>query len=125
LSQNYLAKIENDQIKSKFSEFSEMVKWIDMVDGYTINQHQTTIEPFLVENFNYSEIAMDLGDEVFFGGGPSSRIDNLWDNLKLWNVISIKLETWEYEKAALAWGLEILQTLRNLIAKELKISDER
>ena len=119
LSQGYLSRITNDSVKSGFHEFSEMYKFIGLVDNYTINQYQLQIEPYLNLNFNYKDIAGAGYEAIAIAGGPSSNTENIWEDLQLWNLISNKLETWEYEKGAIDWGIYVMEDLKRLIEKEL------
>lgn len=119
LSQNLSSKIANDSIKAQFLRFSEMYKFIGLVDKYTIDQYQISIEPYLTKNFNYSDISYEGFYDIALPGGPSSKTENIWTDLQLWNLISNKLETWRYEEEALNWGIEVLEKLKLLIEEEL------
>ena len=119
LSHDLFAKIENDALKDQFQNFSVMYKFIGLVDEYSIDQYQISIEPFLINNFNYSEITTGYYSDISIKGGPPSKTDGIYEDLRLWNVISNKIETWQYEKDNLAWAIRVQENLKTLIEQEL------
>jgi len=119
LSQPLYTTIKNDSLKTKFIEFTEMYKFVGLVDKYNIDQYQLNIEPYLTKHFNYMDIDEGLLD-VSIDGGPPSDTASLWDNLELWNLIFNKIETWQYEEGILDWGLRVLEELKTMIQQELE-----
>ncbi len=119
LSQELFAKIENDELKAQFQNFSVMYKFLGLVDEYTIDQYQISIEPFLINNFNYYEITSGYYSEISIEGGPPSKTDAIFEDLRLWNVVSNKIETWQYEKDNLEWAINVQEKLKTLIEQEL------
>ncbi|WP_104735197.1 DUF6090 family protein [Hanstruepera ponticola] len=93
INQNLQAQIKNDSLKLYFKYFREIRDAFGINTDYNQTQYTNTIEPYFVENINYSEIAIDYFKDGLIQGGPKTDYNSLISSMELWNIATFKLET--------------------------------
>lgn len=88
----YLSKVQDDSLKILFQKFSERYKDFESLNEYLDRQYQNTIEPYLINNLNYSEVALPVYKAMVVEGGPQTNYQHLAKDLATWNIITLKLE---------------------------------
>ena len=120
LNQDYLAKIPNDSIKFHLQNFSRFLTISKSHDDYIFNQYRTVIEPFFNENINYQEVAVPAQKKNLIPGGPATDFVRFSNNLKLWNILSFKVEVLAEQKTELNQLLALMEVLDKELLKELE-----
>ena len=93
------------------------------LDEYNNLQYNTSIEPFIIRNLNYSEISLDSYKRNLIEGGPKTNIKDLYKNLEFFNILTFKVETFNVELSFLNFYINNLTKLSEKIddaVKELK-----
>ena len=108
-----LNEIKVDTIKNAIVKINLFKDNLETNDFYTTEQYLQTLEPYLLKNMNYSQIALKRYRKNFIAGGPSTNIDKIADSLELWNMLTIKLETCYGQKKL--WEEEFVPQLKNSI----------
>jgi len=122
INEGYLAKVKNVKIKDGLQAFSIQLTHFNNLDNAIHDQYTYTIEPFINKNLNYSEIALDGYKRDLVSGGPKTNIDNLFNNLEAWNVISLKLELLISQNYRLTAFEAMIERLTNSLKAELENS---
>ena len=124
LSQDYLSKINSDSIKIGFNQFTQMRKTQMDFSQATRDQYNHTIEPFFIQNINYSQVAMQLYRPLLIEGGPRNNYKDLLDNLELWNIVTFKLEALSNERLSLNHARNLLIWLDGKLVQELELMND-
>jgi hypothetical protein len=93
IAQGYLSKITDPELKQQLLNVSLVLVNSKIEDSYIQDQYNTIIEPFFNKTINYSEVALKRYKDGLVQGGPKTNFINLFNNLEVWNVITLKLET--------------------------------
>ncbi|WP_407556387.1 hypothetical protein [Winogradskyella sp. 4-2091] len=121
MNEGYLAKVNNTKIKDELQAFSIQLNRFNSLDTGIVDQYSLTIEPFINNHLNYSQIALDMYKESLVPGGPETDFEKLFNNLEAWNIITLKLEMLVYQKYALQEFKAMRERLTNLLNSELNL----
>ncbi|MGB0346627.1 MAG: DUF6090 family protein [Balneolaceae bacterium] len=119
LDSEYLKQIENDDLKLKFWKMNNRLTRNKDYDVYISNQYQTSIEPYIIKNFNYQEIALDMYQPNLVEGGIPNDYNSFANNLELWNLLTFKLESLNMYHALLGVMVEEMNDLVLELEEEL------
>jgi len=120
LNQGYLSKIDNDSIKIGLKNLTAMLAEIEKAGDYTMAQYTNTIEPFINTHINYSEIALARYQKHISQGGPPTNFEALFNNLELWNIVTLKLEGISIDKKWIEGDMENIEWLDQQLQMELE-----
>ncbi|WP_162483905.1 hypothetical protein [Psychroserpens damuponensis] len=121
MNEGYLAKVNNTKIKDELQAFSFQLNRFKALDKGIGDQYISTIDPFIIKNLNYSQIALDMYKGSLVSGGPETDFDKLFNNLEAWNIITLKLEMLIYQKYTLQEFKAMRERLINLLNSELNL----
>ena len=116
-------KIDDDSIRFYFKRYVRLINRAKSLDEYNKLQYNTSIEPFIIRNLNYSEISLDSYKRNLIEGGPKPNIKDLYKNLEFFNILTFKVETFNVELGFLNFYINNLTKLSEKIddaVKELK-----
>ena len=116
-------KIDDDSIRFYFKRYVRLINRAKSLDEYNNLQYNTSIEPFIIRNLNYSEISLDSYKRNLIEGGPKTNIKDLYKNLEFFNILTFKVETFNVELGFLNFYINNLTKLSEKIddaVKELK-----
>lgn len=92
LNSGFLPKVQIADLKEKISELNLLLNGSKKYDSFIDTQYLNTIEPYLIETFNYQTIALDRYQSFLIEGGPEVDYTQFSNDLKLWNQLTLKLE---------------------------------
>lgn len=92
LNNGFLPKVQNADLKEKISELNLFLNNSDKSSSFISTQYLNTIEPYLIETFNYQSIALERYQGFLIEGGPAVDYTQFLNDLKLWNQLTLKLE---------------------------------
>lgn len=119
INEGYISKINSTEIKENFYQFKLASAYIMRGSTYLTDQYQNIIEPFIIKNMNYSEVALPMYSKLLIEGGPKTTFNDLFGNMEIWNIITLKLELQQLQKRKHAQFIELLKKLRASILEEL------
>ena len=93
-----LNEIKTDSVKNAILQFNLFKDKLESNKLHSTEQYLQTLEPYLLKNTNYSQIALKRYRKHFISGGPKTNINEIANSLELWNMLTIKLETCYYHK---------------------------
>lgn len=120
INEGYVSKIKSAEIKENFYQFKLASAYIMRSSKYLTDQYQNIIEPFIIKNMNYSEVALPSYTKLVVAGGPKTNVNDLFENMELWNILTLKLEIQQLHKKKHAQFIELLNKLRDSILQELQ-----
>ncbi|WP_412560786.1 DUF6090 family protein [Winogradskyella sp. MIT101101] len=93
IAQDLLSKVEDKELKHLLTQLKKNLENMVSMDNYTVNQYTNLIEPFVVNTLNYSAIALPRYKVGLVEGSQPLDFESIYNSNKLWNVLTIKLET--------------------------------
>ena len=124
LDQKLLRKIDNDSIKASFQHILFQRKMTARIEHFVDDDYNSNITPFIIKEFNYAEISNGAGDlgvkrVPLIEGGPQTDFNTLKDNVALWNIINLKLETTVLQQIYNNKFIEALEKLNHFLEEEI------
>lgn len=119
MENGFLSRVDNPVLKEKFFRLTSSLEFTRMFEDYIQNQYQLTIEPYIIETVNYQAIAMDKYQDWLVSGGPEVDYLSLKKDLKLWNIISLKLEITSQYNEYLELYITQMEEISDLVKKEI------
>ncbi|WP_052158334.1 DUF6090 family protein [Lacinutrix jangbogonensis] len=124
LNEGYLSKVKNDSLKNGLQMFSILFEDLNSSDDYVFNQYTTAIEPYFYNTINYANVvhggAHASGLKTV---GPTTNYNQFYNNLKLWNLLTFKIES----TVSLKWQVDrlyrTLETVDKILENEIKDKD--
>lgn len=92
LNNGFLPKVQNADLKEKISELNLFINDTESFNTFIDTQYLNTIEPYLIETFNYQSIALERYQSFLVEGGPEVDYTQFSNDLILWNQLTLKLE---------------------------------
>ncbi|MBD0778937.1 hypothetical protein HPE56_14145 [Maribacter sp. ANRC-HE7] len=120
LNQGYLSKVQNDSVKLAFNYYVYSMKEIDIMEKFTSSQYNDRIEPYIIKNLNYSEIALPLYRKGLIPGGTPTNFELLFNDLELWNNVTLKMEGITLDIKSYKKIIESLNKLDEQILRQLQ-----
>lgn len=96
LNSGLLPKVQNADLKEKISELNLFINNTETFNSFIQTQYLNNIEPYLIETFNYQSIALESYQPYIIKGGPGVDYTQFSNDLKLWNLLTLKLEISTY-----------------------------
>jgi hypothetical protein len=120
LNQGYLSKVQNDSVKLAFSTYVRSMKEIGIMEKVTTSQYNDRIEPYIIKNLNYSEIALPQYRKGLIQGGTLTNFELLFNDLELWNLVTFKLEAITQDIKSYKKIIDSLNKLDRQILRQLQ-----
>lgn len=117
---DHISSITNTQIKENFVQFTDLIEATKGGDAYNRKQYTESIEPFIVRNINYTDIAHESFSDFLVNGGPKTNFTALFNDLSLWNIITLKLETLSVQKDSTKKFIEFMTEHKKALQKSLE-----
>ena len=112
-------KIDDDSIRFYFKRYVRLINGAKTLDEYNTIQYNTSIEPFIIKNLNYSEVSLESYRRNLIQGGPKTDIKELYNNLEFFNILTFKVETFNIEIGFLNFYINALSKLSEKIDKRV------
>ncbi len=116
---DYISKVKNKETVGLLRQMQQQLITIKDIHKYHENKHLLTIQPFMNEFFNYSEIALPKHKAQLIEGGPPTEYSKLYNNMVLWNLLSQKLEGYKAQIIRQENFGELLIKLNESIKKQI------
>ncbi len=117
--QGLMTKVKNEKLKQLLEDLEFMLLRMKNGDDYSLQQYNTLIEPYFAKHINYGKNAHPRFRAGLLPGGPDTDFKALFNDMELWNVATLKLETTNVEARASDRMLELLTDLKLNLEKEL------
>ena len=114
-----LKKIDDDSIRFYFKRYVRLINRSKTLDEYNTIQYNTSIEPFIIKNLNYSEVSLEGYRRNLIQGGPKTQIKDLYNNLEFYNILTFKVETFNIEITFLNFYINVLSKLSDKINRKV------
>ena len=121
LNQGYLAKVQNDSLKSLFQNLTFLFRRGKYYDETIMNQYQNTIEPYIIKHINYTEIALPHYKKGLVLGGPETNFQSIFDDMELYNIITFKLELLNAQNSFLEGWISLLGEISSQLETEINL----
>ena len=112
-------KIDDDSIRFYFKRYVRLINRAKDLDEYNTIQYNTSIEPFIIKNLNYSEVSLDSYKRNLIQGGPKTDMKDLYNNLEFFNILTFKVETFNLEIRFLNFYINALSKLSEKIDRRV------
>lgn len=119
MENGYLKRIENDSTQLYFTYLMLARSTISVLQDFGKTQYAYSIEPFIIKNINYSNVALPEFQSYLLVGGPSIDYKKLMNNLELWNVVTLKHETLSNERDLLTGFKDFTQKMKTHLENNL------
>ena len=114
LNDRNISDIKNTDLKSLFLKLKRSLQFAAVVDNYANNQLNTIIEPYIMKNLNYAQLAENR-DMVAIN--TTNDFSFFFDNLELENLINLKIET---DNTKIDY-LKTFESILSLTAEEIEL----
>lgn len=120
LNSSYFSKVKNKETVSLLRELQQQLAIINDSYKFSKNRYLLSIEPFMNEFVNYTEIALPKQKAKLIEGGPPTDYNKMYENMILWNLLSQKLESYKGQVLRQEEFIKLLQALNTNLKNQIE-----
>ena len=117
LNQNFLPRIQNEELRRMLSNGKAGLAGADIMDEFDKQEVRNVVKPFMMENINYGQIYYST--LKFEKGGPDTDFNNLFENLKFYNIVNYRGARLKQQLKSVNFNLLWMEKTINLLNKEI------